>query len=79
MDYDIEDVIAGFSDFAEAHYGDGDQDGATDTESDTDFGTPPGHFVIDEHVRMEDMMARLVRTVHLYFPLPQAGLIAPSD
>lgn len=49
----------------------------TDEDSDSRFNTP-GHLVIDHAVRIEDMVARLVRVVHLY-SLLLAGLIAPSD
>lgn len=58
--YDFDDAIASLSDITEEHdYGD------TDADSDDNFDTP-ARFVIDDAVRMEDMVARLVRVVHSY-------------
>ena len=61
--YDLAEVVASLSDITEEHFGD-------DSDSEDGDGTP-AHFMIDEAVRMEDMIARLVRAVHLYPPCPK--------
>lgn len=61
--YDIDDAVANLSDISEEHYGD-------DSETEDDDRTP-AHFVIDESVRMEDMVARLVSRIYLHPALPK--------